>query len=120
MTWTTPELAPPLQTSAPHQREDVWPLGMIKLAAVPIHVRSIVESGFEPGTLHPKSRLYHYATAAVSHREAKLSLLKRQVPISLYEVDLSGKRRVNILGTIYNPYWLHQAPLFKILSNNSA
>ncbi|GBN01498.1 hypothetical protein AVEN_20697-1 [Araneus ventricosus] len=22
---TTPELAPPLQTSAPHQREDVWP-----------------------------------------------------------------------------------------------
>ncbi|GBM47242.1 hypothetical protein AVEN_133537-1 [Araneus ventricosus] len=21
----TPELAPPLQTSAPHQREDVWP-----------------------------------------------------------------------------------------------
>ncbi|GBN54478.1 hypothetical protein AVEN_209908-1 [Araneus ventricosus] len=25
MTRTTPELAPPLQTSAPHQREDVWP-----------------------------------------------------------------------------------------------
>ncbi|GBO34821.1 hypothetical protein AVEN_205819-1 [Araneus ventricosus] len=24
MTRTTPELAPPLQTSAPHQREDVW------------------------------------------------------------------------------------------------
>ncbi|GBN14420.1 hypothetical protein AVEN_210121-1 [Araneus ventricosus] len=25
MTRTTPELAPPLQTSTPHQREDVWP-----------------------------------------------------------------------------------------------
>ncbi|GBM34019.1 hypothetical protein AVEN_166450-1 [Araneus ventricosus] len=24
MTRTTPELAPPLQTSAPHQQEDVW------------------------------------------------------------------------------------------------
>ncbi|GBM37400.1 hypothetical protein AVEN_28350-1 [Araneus ventricosus] len=24
MTRTTPELAPPLQTSAPHQREDIW------------------------------------------------------------------------------------------------
>ncbi|GBM65545.1 hypothetical protein AVEN_83392-1 [Araneus ventricosus] len=26
MTRTTPKLAPPLQTSTPHQREDVWPL----------------------------------------------------------------------------------------------
>ncbi|GBM51097.1 hypothetical protein AVEN_216868-1 [Araneus ventricosus] len=26
MTRTTPELAHPLQTSTPHQREDVWPL----------------------------------------------------------------------------------------------
>ncbi|GBM73519.1 hypothetical protein AVEN_144301-1, partial [Araneus ventricosus] len=25
MTRMTPELAPPLQASAPHQREDVWP-----------------------------------------------------------------------------------------------
>ncbi|GBM53519.1 hypothetical protein AVEN_129516-1 [Araneus ventricosus] len=25
MTRATPELAPPLQTFAPHQREDVWP-----------------------------------------------------------------------------------------------
>ncbi|GBN75573.1 hypothetical protein AVEN_220180-1 [Araneus ventricosus] len=29
MTRTTPELAPPLQTSTPHQQEDVWPLRMI-------------------------------------------------------------------------------------------
>ncbi|GBL91622.1 hypothetical protein AVEN_21696-1, partial [Araneus ventricosus] len=50
MTRTTPELAPPLQTSAPHQREDVWPLRVIWSAADPIHGGSSVESGFELAT----------------------------------------------------------------------
>ncbi|GBN17490.1 hypothetical protein AVEN_28291-1 [Araneus ventricosus] len=56
MTRTTPELAPPLQTFAPHQRDDVRPLRMILLATGPIHDTSSVESGFEPGTLPPPSR----------------------------------------------------------------
>ncbi|GBM43002.1 hypothetical protein AVEN_88604-1 [Araneus ventricosus] len=56
MTRTTPELTPPLQTSTPHQREDVWPLRMIWRAAVPIHSGSSVESVFEPGTLRPQGR----------------------------------------------------------------
>ncbi|GBM80213.1 hypothetical protein AVEN_203725-1 [Araneus ventricosus] len=56
MTRTTPELAPPLQTSTPHQREDVWPLRMILRATGPIHVGSSVESGFESGALPPQSR----------------------------------------------------------------
>ncbi|GBM36841.1 hypothetical protein AVEN_82831-1 [Araneus ventricosus] len=35
MTRTTPELAPPLQASAPHQREDVWPLRTISVQQAP-------------------------------------------------------------------------------------
>ncbi|GBN81585.1 hypothetical protein AVEN_270749-1 [Araneus ventricosus] len=56
MTKTTPELAPPLQTSTPHQREDVWSLRMIWRAAGPRHGGSSVEAGFEPGALRPQSR----------------------------------------------------------------
>ncbi|GBM18202.1 hypothetical protein AVEN_151734-1 [Araneus ventricosus] len=55
MTRTTPELAPPLQASTPHQREDLWPLCMIWYETGPIHGGSSVESGFEPGTLRPQS-----------------------------------------------------------------
>ncbi|GBM09072.1 hypothetical protein AVEN_87682-1 [Araneus ventricosus] len=43
MTRTTPELAPPLQTSEP--------LRMIQRTTGPIHVGSSVESGFEPASL---------------------------------------------------------------------
>ncbi|GBN98974.1 hypothetical protein AVEN_44470-1 [Araneus ventricosus] len=35
MARTTPELAPPLQTSTPHQREDAWPPLMIQSGAGP-------------------------------------------------------------------------------------
>ncbi|GBN81917.1 hypothetical protein AVEN_157346-1 [Araneus ventricosus] len=56
MTRTTLEMAPPLQTSTPHQQEDVWPLGMIWCATGPIHGGASVESGFEPVTLWPQSR----------------------------------------------------------------
>ncbi|GBM28601.1 hypothetical protein AVEN_72175-1 [Araneus ventricosus] len=56
MTRRTPELAPPLQASTPHQREGVWPLRMIWRAAGPIHGGSSVKLGFEPGTLRPQSR----------------------------------------------------------------
>ncbi|GBM91624.1 hypothetical protein AVEN_166667-1 [Araneus ventricosus] len=56
MTRTTPELASPLQTSAPHQREDVWPLRMIWRTTGPIHGGSSVESGFEPAALRSRGR----------------------------------------------------------------
>ncbi|GBL92801.1 hypothetical protein AVEN_4511-1 [Araneus ventricosus] len=42
---TTPELAPPLQDSSPHQRVEIWPLRMIYSATGPIHDGSSVESG---------------------------------------------------------------------------
>ncbi|GBL88375.1 hypothetical protein AVEN_103031-1 [Araneus ventricosus] len=56
MTRTTPELAPPLQASTPHQRESVWPLRMIWCATGPIHGGSSVESGFEPAALRSGGR----------------------------------------------------------------
>ncbi|GBN25947.1 hypothetical protein AVEN_273348-1 [Araneus ventricosus] len=56
MTRTTPELAPPLQASAPHQLQAVWPLRMIWRATGPIHGGSSVESGFEPGTFRSQGR----------------------------------------------------------------
>ncbi|GBM56569.1 hypothetical protein AVEN_89562-1 [Araneus ventricosus] len=49
MTRATPELAHPLQTSEPHQREG---------AIDPIHDRSLVESGFEPGALRFRGRQF--------------------------------------------------------------
>ncbi|GBO43580.1 hypothetical protein AVEN_253457-1 [Araneus ventricosus] len=52
MTRTTPELAPSLQNSTPHQREDVWALRMIQRATGPIHGGSSVEpSGPKAETL---------------------------------------------------------------------
>ncbi|GBM67967.1 hypothetical protein AVEN_22445-1 [Araneus ventricosus] len=54
MTRTTPELAPPLQASAPHQREGVWPIRMILRPASHMHGGSLVESGFEPATLRSR------------------------------------------------------------------
>ncbi|CAL1293395.1 unnamed protein product [Larinioides sclopetarius] len=56
MTRTTPLPAFPLQTSAPRQREDVWPLRMIYRATRPVHGGSLVESGFEPATLRSQGR----------------------------------------------------------------
>ncbi|GBN89647.1 hypothetical protein AVEN_174841-1 [Araneus ventricosus] len=63
MTRTTPQLAPPIQTSMPHQRGDVWPLRMILRATGPIHGGSLVESGFEPGPFGPKA-----GTLPLGHR----------------------------------------------------
>ncbi|GBM61918.1 hypothetical protein AVEN_69574-1 [Araneus ventricosus] len=56
MTRTAPELAPPLQTSAPHRRLDIWPLCMIWGVAGPIHGGSSVASGFRPATLRFRGR----------------------------------------------------------------
>ncbi|GBN65949.1 hypothetical protein AVEN_52348-1 [Araneus ventricosus] len=54
---TTHEMASPLQTSAPHQWEDVWPLCMIERATGPIHGGSSAKSDFELISIHPRSRV---------------------------------------------------------------
>ncbi|GBM09997.1 hypothetical protein AVEN_23988-1 [Araneus ventricosus] len=53
---TTPERVPHLQTSAPHQWENVSLLRFIYHATDPIHGKSSVESGFGLGVLGSRSR----------------------------------------------------------------
>ncbi|GBL91069.1 hypothetical protein AVEN_184445-1 [Araneus ventricosus] len=82
MTRTTPKLAPPLQTSASHQREVVWPLAY-DLACSRPNTRRIC-SGIWFQTWNPpasKPKPYHLATAAstqllsqVKHKEVAFDL----------------------------------------------
>ncbi|GBN12333.1 hypothetical protein AVEN_241526-1 [Araneus ventricosus] len=56
MTRTTPELAPPLQTSAPLRREDIWSLPY-DLACNRPHTRWIFKGiGFRTATLRSRGR----------------------------------------------------------------
>ncbi|GBN86279.1 hypothetical protein AVEN_141681-1 [Araneus ventricosus] len=56
MTRTAPELALPVQASAPHQREGVWPLLVTLRAACPKHGGTSLELGLEPLTFRPQGR----------------------------------------------------------------
>ncbi|GFW27647.1 uncharacterized protein TNCV_765291 [Trichonephila clavipes] len=62
VTWTTPELAPPLLTTTPHQREDVSTLQILHRCPTR---RVFSGTGLEPVTKQATVRyLYHSATAA--------------------------------------------------------
>ncbi|GFV38259.1 uncharacterized protein TNCV_178791 [Trichonephila clavipes] len=62
--WMTPELAPPLLTTTPHQREDVSALDRFNVHRCPTR-RVFSGTGFEPVTKQATVRyLYHSATAA--------------------------------------------------------
>ncbi|GBM88730.1 hypothetical protein AVEN_114592-1, partial [Araneus ventricosus] len=63
MTRTTPGLAPPLQTAAPRQQEDVWsPTYDLTYDRPDTRPNGI---GFRAWTLSaPRQTPYHYATAA--------------------------------------------------------
>ncbi|GFT97155.1 uncharacterized protein TNCV_3858161 [Trichonephila clavipes] len=64
VTWTTPELAPPLLTTTPHQREDVSALDRFNVHRCPTR-RVFSGTGLEPVTKQATVRyLYHSATAA--------------------------------------------------------
>ncbi|GFV28645.1 uncharacterized protein TNCV_3985951 [Trichonephila clavipes] len=64
VTWTTPELAPPLLTTTPHQQEDVSALDRFNVHRCPTR-RVFSGTGFEPVTKQATVRyLYHSATAA--------------------------------------------------------
>ncbi|GBO12816.1 hypothetical protein AVEN_179146-1 [Araneus ventricosus] len=60
MTWTTPELAPPLQTSAPHRREDVDPRQIYGATG---QKHGVIFSGIrlEAGTL-PTANAYYFCS----------------------------------------------------------
>ncbi|GFW97806.1 uncharacterized protein TNCV_1425691 [Trichonephila clavipes] len=65
VTWTTPELAPPLLTTTPHQREDVSALDRFNVHRCPTR-RVFSGTGLEPVTKQATVRyLYHSATAAI-------------------------------------------------------
>ncbi|GBN71871.1 hypothetical protein AVEN_99045-1 [Araneus ventricosus] len=68
MTRTTPGLSPlPLHTSAPHQRDDVWPPTYDLACNRPDTRRHDGDDGFRTwDTSTPKTRHYHKATAASS------------------------------------------------------
>ncbi|GFX57885.1 uncharacterized protein TNCV_3068521 [Trichonephila clavipes] len=64
VTWTTPELAPPLLTTTPHQREDVSALDRFNVHRCPTR-RVFSGTGLKPVTKQATVRyLYHSATAA--------------------------------------------------------
>ncbi|GFW12304.1 uncharacterized protein TNCV_2489481 [Trichonephila clavipes] len=64
VTWTTPELAPPLLTTTPHQREDVSALDRFNVHRCPTR-RVFSGTGLELVTRQATVRyLYHSATAA--------------------------------------------------------
>ncbi|GFW13578.1 uncharacterized protein TNCV_1210441 [Trichonephila clavipes] len=64
VTWTTPELAPPLLTTTPHQREDVSALDRFSVHRCPTR-RVFSGTGIELVTRQATIRyLYHSATAA--------------------------------------------------------
>ncbi|GFV44672.1 uncharacterized protein TNCV_212261 [Trichonephila clavipes] len=64
VTWWTPELAPPLLTTTPHQREDVSALDRFNVHRCPTR-RVFSGTGLEPVTKQATVRyLYHSATAA--------------------------------------------------------
>ncbi|GFT68900.1 uncharacterized protein TNCV_1804331 [Trichonephila clavipes] len=69
VTWTTPELAPPLLTPTPHQREDVSALDRFNVHRCPTR-RVFNGIGLELVARQATVRyLYHSATAAVRYVE---------------------------------------------------
>ncbi|GBN57140.1 hypothetical protein AVEN_187254-1 [Araneus ventricosus] len=76
MTRTTPEQASPLQTSAPHQRDDVWSPTYDFRVTGPTHDGSSVESGFEPGTLRHLSRDLTTRPPRPFHKPSETNLKK--------------------------------------------
>ncbi|GFV07208.1 uncharacterized protein TNCV_1165421 [Trichonephila clavipes] len=72
VTWTTPELAPPLLTTTPHQRDDVSALDRFNVHRCPTR-RVFSGTGLEPVTKQATVRyLYHSATAAMKFKQKKV------------------------------------------------
>ncbi|GFT06194.1 uncharacterized protein TNCV_1595911 [Trichonephila clavipes] len=87
VTWTTPELAPPLLTTTPHQREDISALDRFSVHRCPTR-RVFSGTGLELVTKPATIRcLYHSATAAyaVVRMPIKKPLYKRLMPIKYVE-----------------------------------
>ncbi|GFV38824.1 uncharacterized protein TNCV_1004661 [Trichonephila clavipes] len=87
VTWTTPELAPPLLTTTPHQREDVSALDRFSVHRCPTR-RVFSGTGLELVTKPATIRcLYHSATAATRH-----SLVYADKPQTLDDLEDNIRR----------------------------
>ncbi|GFW22249.1 transposable element Tc3 transposase [Trichonephila clavipes] len=88
VTWTTPELAPPLLTTTSHQREDVSALDRFNVHRCPTR-RVFSGTGFEPVTKQATVRyLYHWATAATS-----CQVIYSQFGLAIHQNDHQARRR---------------------------
>ncbi|GFU77575.1 uncharacterized protein TNCV_3499471 [Trichonephila clavipes] len=77
VTWTTPELAPPLLTTTPHQREDVSALDRFNVHRFPTR-RVFSGAGLELVARQATIRyLYHSATAAAGSQVAAIREISR-------------------------------------------
>ncbi|GFU62241.1 uncharacterized protein TNCV_4859561 [Trichonephila clavipes] len=91
VTWTTPELAPPLLTTTPHQREDVSALDRFNVHRCPTR-RVFSGTGLEPVTKQATFRYqYHSATAARQIiREASKNLFVSAITLANDVASTSG------------------------------
>ncbi|GFV54198.1 uncharacterized protein TNCV_1027701 [Trichonephila clavipes] len=87
VTWTTPELAPPLLTTTPHQWEDVSALDRFNVHRCPTR-RVFSGTGLEPVTKQATVRyLYHSATAATKGKGQKFDILAIQLEFTVHECE---------------------------------
>ncbi|GFT49058.1 uncharacterized protein TNCV_3306831 [Trichonephila clavipes] len=93
VTWTTPELAPPLLTTTPHQRENVSALDRFNVHRCPTR-RVFSDTALELVTRQATIRyLYHSATAATGKTPAELFLGRKLVtPFQKLVIGIGRKR----------------------------
>ncbi|GFX70023.1 uncharacterized protein TNCV_340501 [Trichonephila clavipes] len=95
--WTTPELAPPLQTTTPHQREDVSALDRFNVHRCP--TRWVFSgTGLELVTRQVTFRyLYHSATAATTQggkaESRRCQVIYFQFGLVIHQNDHQARRR---------------------------
>ncbi|GFW52766.1 uncharacterized protein TNCV_2393451 [Trichonephila clavipes] len=107
--WTTPELAPPLLTTTPRQREDVSALDRFNVHRCPTR-RVFSGTGLEPVTKQATVRyLYHSATAATLESEVECLVYADNIFIfcSHKSLDVICKKIQNTLERIsqWCKYW---------------
>ncbi|GFT31459.1 uncharacterized protein TNCV_608781 [Trichonephila clavipes] len=96
-TWTTPELAPPLLTTTPHQREDVLALDRFNVHRCPSR-RVFSGTGLELVTTPATIRYFdHSATAAVEVTRGRCQLRCRPRTLTKAQNDVANSPRVALM-----------------------
>ncbi|GFY11548.1 uncharacterized protein TNCV_4230171 [Trichonephila clavipes] len=109
----TLELAPPLLTTTPHQREDVSALDRFSVHRCPTR-RVFSGTGLEPVTKQATVRyLYHSATAAFPHTGEILLRVKKSIVVKseLIRIDIAQSEIVLLANTNSTGDGLHNFEL---------